>query len=66
MLASKWDQPYSDVMNFVRVWMSLVVVHLYTLLLRTERLKSTFQWRAPAGVEACMSGRGWIKSLEGE
>ena len=26
MLASKWDRPYLDVVNFVRVWMSLVVV----------------------------------------
>ena len=42
MLASKWDQPYSDTMNFVRVWMSLAVVRLGTLILRTERAKSTF------------------------
>ena len=58
LLASKWDRPYSDVMNFVRVRMSLAVVRSNTLLLRTERAKSKYQCRAPEGAEACMSGRG--------
>ena len=58
MLAAKWERPYSDVMNFVRVRMSLSVVRSNTLLLRTERAKSRYQRRAPEGVEACMSGRG--------
>ena len=43
LLASKWDRPYSDVMNFVRVRMSLAVVRSNTLLLRTERAKSKYQ-----------------------
>ena len=58
MLAAKWERPYSDVMNFVRVRMSLSVVRSNTLLLRTERVKSQFQRRAPETAEACMSGRG--------
>ena len=58
MLAAKWERPYSDVMNFGRVRMSLSVVRSNTLLLRTERVKSQFQRRAPETVEACMSGRG--------
>ena len=58
MLVAKWERPYSDVMNFVRVRMSLSVVRSNTLLLRTERVKSQFQRRAPETVEACMSGRG--------
>ena len=58
MLAAKWDRPCSDVMNFVRVRMSLSIVRSNILLLRTERVRSTFQRRAPDTVEACMSGRG--------
>ena len=58
LLAAKWDRPYSDVMNFVRVRMSLAVVRSNTLLMRTERAKSKYQRRAPEGADACMLGRG--------
>ncbi|KAL7474430.1 hypothetical protein ACHAW6_000404 [Cyclotella cf. meneghiniana] len=46
ILASKWDQAYSDTMNFVHVQMSLAIVQSNTLLLCEDRNHS-LRRRAP-------------------
>ena len=57
LLAAKWERQYSDVVNFVRVRMSLVVVRSNALLIQTERVRSPWKRRASGlGVE-CMSGQ---------
>ena len=60
MLTARWEQPYSNVVNFMQVRMPLAVMRSNILLLRTERTKSKYQWRMPDGADAYMSGRGLV------
>ena len=46
LLSVKWDRQYSEMVNFVRTWMSLAVVRSNTLLLQSERMH-TWHRRAP-------------------
>ena len=57
LLAAKWDRHYSDVVNFVRVRMSLAVVRSLSLVLRTERTSLPFGRRALEAVAAAFGGR---------
>ena len=57
LLAARWEQPYSNVVNFVRVRMQLAVIRATTLLLRTERDKQLWTRRAPEESAACLGGR---------
>ena len=57
MLASKWDRQYSEVVNFVRVRMSLAVVRSISLVLRTERTSLPWRRRAPEASAAAFVGR---------
>ena len=57
LLSRKWERPYSDCVNFVRVRMQLAVIRSTTLLLRTERDKQQWTRRAPEESAACLGGR---------
>ena len=57
LLAAKWDRHYSDVVNFVRVRMSLAVVRSLSLVLRTERSSLPWCRRAPEAVAAAFGGQ---------
>ena len=57
LLSRKWERPYSDCVNFVRVRMQLAVIRSTTLLLRTERDKVQWTRRAPEESAACLGGR---------
>ena len=47
LLVQKWKRTYSDMANFIHMWMSLAVVHSNTLLLRGDRTSPICR-RAPS------------------
>ena len=46
LLTTKWDRLYSEMVNFIRTWMSLAVVRSNIMLMRSEKAHS-WNRRAP-------------------